>query len=111
MKRLEAICDAVAMYHNYGDPESDAYAIRNPGMLLGDVGRRVFSCHRAGYAALLDRVQKHCAAHPDASIAWLLDSFGIKMRTQQENMVDFMSRCANSNALKLETRLNWFIEE
>lgn len=117
-KRLEAICDAVAMYHHYAEPESEAYELRNPGLLLADTkngnasaGKRVFSCHRAGYAALLDRVQKHCESHPEERITALLETFNIKMKTQQQNTLDFMARCANSNALKMETSLRWFTEE
>jgi hypothetical protein len=109
MKRLEAIADAVAVYHHYWEPESEAYELRNPGLLIGEEGKRKFSCHRAGYASFLDRIQKYCAAHPDETIVSLLDSLGIKMRQQQKQTIDFMSRCANS-AVKTETQLQWFIE-
>ena len=111
MKRLEAICDAVAACNHYWEPESESYEIRNPGMLPDDAGKRVFSCHRAGYAALLDRVQKYCVAHPDADVLALLSHFGIRMKKQQEEAVDFMARCASSNALTLSTSLHWFVEE
>jgi len=111
VKKLEAFCDAVAAYHHYWEPESEAYTLRNPGLLPGESGKRIFSCHRAGYAALLDRVQKHCAAHPEDRLELMLDTFGIKMRMQKEIAVDFMSRCANSNALKLGTSLKWFLED
>jgi len=110
MKKLEAICDAVAAYHHYWEPESEAYAIRNPGMLPDEKGKRVFSCHRAGYAALLDKVQKRCQAHPDERLELLLELFGIKMRMQKENAIDFMARCANST-LRLDTPLEWFLHE
>ena len=110
MKRLEAICDAVAYSHGYFEPESEAYELRNPGLLLVDDGKRIFSCHKAGYAALFDRVQKDCRTHPDASLSWLLDSFGIKMKMQKEHAIDYIARCANSNGLKLETPLKWFID-
>lgn len=98
------------MYNHYGEPESESYALRNPGLLLGEVGKRVFSCHRAGYAALLDRVEKHCKSNPDEQLKVLLEHFGIKMKIQQENALDFMARCANST-LTMETKLVWFIEE
>ena len=117
MKRLEAICDAIAEYHHYGDPESEAYELRNPGLLQGtskhprtQQGIRVFSCHRAGYQALQDTLVKYCNAHKESTVQALLLQFGIKMKMQQENAVDFMARCANSNALKLETSLSWFLE-
>jgi len=112
MKRLEAIADAVAKYHDYWTPESEAYELRNPGMLQDPTEnkKRKFSCHRAGYASFLDRLKKHCAEHPDETIVSLLTSMGIKMRQQQEQTLDFMARCANST-LKAETQLIWFIEE
>lgn len=111
MKRLEAICDAVANYHDYWNPESDAYSIRNPGLLLGDDGKRTFSCHKAGYAALQDRVRKYCEGHKEEKLDSLLQYLGIKMKLQKENAIEFMSRCVNSNALKLETSLDWFLHE
>lgn len=110
MRRLEAVVDAVAMLHNYWNPESEAYDLRNPLLLVGPDGKRRYSCHRAGFASGIDLIRKHCKEHPDASIAWLLDSLGIKMKMQQENALDFASRCANAT-LKLETPLRWLMEE
>ena len=116
MKRLEALCDAIAFANHYTEPESEAYEIRNPGMLAGDAknprtagGKRIFSCHRAGYAALLDVAQKRCMASPDQQLAALLEQLNIRMRIQQEQAIDFMARCANST-LTFETPLQWFIE-
>src|SRR6267378_928142 len=113
MKRLEAIADAVAVYHHYWEPESEAYELRNPGMLHDpeeNNKKRKFSCHRAGYASFLDRIKKYCLANPDANLISLLDALGIKMRQQQQQTLDYMARCANST-LKAETQLQWFIEE
>lgn len=114
MKRLEAICDSVAMVHSYYEPESESYGLRNPGMLLSDpknraMGIRVFSCHRGGYAALLDVVKKQCIATPNENLANLLIRLGMDSRIQQEHAIDFMARCANS-ALTLRTTLGWFNE-
>jgi len=118
MKRLECICDAVASYHNYWEPESPAYALRNPGMLHGESknqrtpeGKRVFSCHRAGYQALMDVVQKKCTAHPEETLQFLFESLGIVMKLQQERALDFLTRCMNSNVPTLRTNLKFFIEE
>lgn len=111
MKRFEAFCDAVAHVNNYYEPESRSYELRNPGLLAGDAGNRIFSCHRAGYAAFLDRVQKNSSENPDANLGWLLEHFGVKMKIQKENAIDFMSRCADSAALSLETPLRWLMEE
>ena len=110
MRRLEAIADAVAQYHHYTEPESESYDLRNPGMLIGEEGKRKFSCHRAGYASFLDRIKKYCAAHPDQNIVMLLDSLGIKMRMQQEQTIDFMASCANTT-LNRSTKLQWFVED
>ena len=118
MKRIESFCDAVASYHDYWSPESQSYELRNPGMISSESqkphtpeGKRIFSCHRAGYAALMDVVQKRCASHPQQNIKALLEYFGIKMPLQQEHAIDFISRCANSNAISLKTSLSWFLEE
>lgn len=109
MKRLEAICDAVAHVNGYGDPESRAYEMRNPGLLADDAGTRRFTCHRGGYAALLERVRKVCAGAPEGTLDILLQSLAITMRAQQEKAVDFMSRCANAT-ITLQTPLHWFLE-
>ena len=111
MKRLEAICDAIAMHNHYAEPESEAYSLRNPGMLLAEdaSGRREFNCHRAGYAALLHRVTIYASSNPAAHLDKLLCARGITMRMKQMEAVDFMSRCVNT-ALTLETPLQWFIE-
>lgn len=136
MKRLEALCDAIAYANHYMEPESEAYEIRNPGMLACIVhkkhatfschrerddgseikqrhehrpdGKRIYRCHRAGYAALCDKAEKYCAANPTTEISRLLEAFGIQMSIQQEQTLDFMARCANST-LTLKTPLQWFI--
>src|SRR5271165_233469 len=112
MKRLEAICDAVANYHHYTEPESEAYELRNPGLLKDPAennAKRRFSCHRAGYASLLDRVEKYCLAHPDEGVYSLLCHFNVCMKIQQEQAIDFMSRSASST-INGSTTLAWFIE-
>lgn len=109
-RKLEAIADSIAMVHSYHEPESESYALRNPGLLPGEVGKRKFSCHKAGYTALLYRVEEHCKTHPDERLESLLKTFGIEMKRQQETALDFMARCANST-LKMETPLNWFLEQ
>jgi hypothetical protein len=114
MKRLEAICDSVAMVNHYYEPESESYAIRNPGLLLADpknkaMGIRVYGCHRGGYASLLDVVKKQCIVAPEEHIGMLLTRLNIAPGIQQEHAIDFMARCANS-ALTLRTTLGWFNE-
>jgi hypothetical protein len=108
--RLEAICDAIAQYNNYWEPESEAYALRNPGLLLGENGKRVFTCHRGGYAALMDKVRRYCETCPDWKVEQLLVVLGIKMHMQQERALDFAARSISLAALKPDTRLAWFIE-
>lgn len=98
------------MCNHYAEPESEAYDLRNPLLLMGPDGKRRFSCHRAGYASGIDRIRKHCKEHPDQSIASLLEMLGVKMKLQQENALDFIARCASST-LKLETNLSWFLQE
>lgn len=115
MRRLEALCDAIAYANHYYEPESEAYEIRNPGMLDGDAknprtpaGKRIYSCHRAGYASLLDVAQKRCETTPDLDLMAFLEQLNIRMKNQQEQTLDFMARCANST-LTLKTPLQWFL--
>lgn len=102
------------MVNHYYEPESEAYSIRNPGLLLSDpknraMGIRIFSCHRGGYASLLDVVKKNCLSAPNENIGLLLARLNVAPGIQQEHAIDFMARCANS-ALNLRTTLGWFNE-
>lgn len=108
--RLEAIADSIAQVHGYHEPESESYSLRNPGLLPGEIGKRKFTCHKAGYTALLFRVEEYCKANPEARLEVLLKSFGVEMKLQQENAIDFMSRCVNST-LRIETPLSFFLEQ
>lgn len=118
MRKLEAFCDAVAAYHHYWEPESEAYTLRNPGMLIAGQkevpqtkeGIRIFSCHFGGYRAFLHEVEKHCKLHPNEQFNHLMVRFGVKMPLQQEHAIDFMQRSLNSNGISLETSLDWFKE-
>jgi hypothetical protein len=61
MNRLEALADALASLNEYHDPSSEAYRLRNPGMLkaftlrhaMDDQSRRIFPSAIDGYQALL----------------------------------------------------------
>jgi hypothetical protein len=114
LRRIESVIDAVAAYNHYSDPESEAYELRNPLMMLdhrpnAPTGKRRFSCHRAGITASFDRISQFCREHPDGDLSSLLEYCGIKMKQQQDNAIDFMARCANST-LTLQTKLSWFIQ-
>lgn len=111
MKRLESLADALAFANKYYEPESRSYELRNPGLLSENGnGHRQFSCHRAGYASLMDALKKRCDSSPTMDLKQLLELFEIRMQKQQQEALDFLSRCLNTTAVKLDMKLRYFLE-
>jgi len=116
-RRIEAFIHAVsAYYHYWDDPEGKPYELRNPIMMI-DYRRegpaygkiRKFSCHQAGIRTAEEHVKRYCMGHPEEDISSLLKFCGVRVKKQQEDALDFMSRCANST-LTLQTKLVWFTQ-
>ncbi len=69
VSRIEALADAVASLNDYLNPESEAYQLRNPGLLRAftsrhaadEKGRRVFLNFVDGYQALLYDLRQKCS--------------------------------------------------
>jgi hypothetical protein len=129
LRKVEAIADSLASLNDYYDPESEAYKLRNPGMIrkyrtLGmktdevfeseereDGKLRTFTCHQAGYKALTDLIGKHCARRNEKSVQKLFSHFGHGDESSVKQAVDFMRLALNDKAIHANTRLRYFVEQ
>ena len=67
--RIEALADAIAALNDASNPESEAYRLRNPGLLKSytlrhpadEGGRRIFPSLINGYGALLYDLEAKCS--------------------------------------------------
>ena len=118
--RLEALADAIASINSYHSPESTAYSLRNPGMIPASTrkeqphnedGIRSFSCHRAGYQALLDVLIKRVGNFPNETLTQTLKIFGGLYEKQKAEAVDFIGRALNTNQVSQDTTLSFFLEK
>jgi hypothetical protein len=116
--RLESLADAIANINQYNSPESAAYSLRNPGMIPArkeqphnEDGVRTFSCHRAGYQALLDVLVKRTGNYPNEPLTQTLKIFGVSYDKQKIEALDFIGRALNTNEVSQDTTLSFFLEK
>lgn len=118
--RLEALADAISAMNSYHSPDSAAYSLRNPGMIpavarkehaRNESGIRTFTCHRAGYQALLDVLTKRTANYPAETLAQTLEIFGVSYEKQKNEVYDFIGRSLNTNQISQDTKLSFFTEK
>lgn len=117
MRHIEAIADALAELNEYHDPESEAYKLRNPGMLrakaiLGtqDETVRTFTCHQAGYKALTDALEKQCERYKDKTLQDGLAHHGHGNDFAVRQAVRFMQRALEDKSIGATTKLLYFVE-
>jgi len=117
MKRLESIADALAMLNEYHDPESEAYRLRNPGMLRAKViigtqddAVRTFTCHQAGYKALTDSLKKQCERYKEKTLESGLAHHGHGNEFAVKTAVDFIRRSIETKEVSANTKLGYFLE-
>lgn len=117
-KRMEALCDAIADLNSYSDPASEAYQLRNPGLLRAktlaslatatDDCLRRFSNHKAGRQALEDVLGKRIKYNPDEPINRLISDRGHK------DSVEYAIRFINlslAEKVQSNTKLRFFMEQ
>jgi hypothetical protein len=116
MKKLESIADALALLNEYHDPESEAYKLRNPGMLrakmiLGvqDDTVRTFTCHQAGYKALTDALKKQCERYKEKTLQDGLAHHGHGNEFAVKQAVEFIRR-TGAKEVNANTKLEYFLE-
>lgn len=125
MKRLEALADALASLNDWTDPDSDAYKLRNPGLLraftlrhaMNGDGRRVFPCLVDGYQALLYDLDRKCRGlsrsklKPESRIVDLLTKGFGQPSSAEEFVLCFLQRALPNVSITSVTPLRFFVEE
>jgi hypothetical protein len=117
MKRIESLADALALLNDYHDPESEAYRLRNPGMLrskailgIADETIRTFTCHQAGYKALTDSLRKQCERYKEKTLKDGLTHHGHGSEPDVKTAVDFIKRATGDKTIGANTKLGSFLD-
>jgi hypothetical protein len=127
VNRVEAIVDILGKLNGMGDPESEAYALRNPLLIRSfarpgkhetdEGGRRIFSSFLSGYkAALFDASLKiegksRAGLKPTDTLVNLLGVYGIKEAVGIKNVVVFLRKALKDELLSQTTPLSYFMEQ
>ena len=124
MKRLEALADAFAKLNGALDPLSEAYKLRNPGMLRAfnpkherDVkGNRRFRHFIAGYENLLLDLRIKCSGNsrarlvPDSPLVDLVHTYG-QPTAALKPLVRFLRHALNDDNIPEAVQLKFFMED
>jgi hypothetical protein len=125
IKRLEALADAIAELNEYHNPDSQAYKLRNPGLLHAktlaslanstDDCLRIFESHQSGYKALLNRIEKRCKYEGERTVTTLLATFGFSDE-KVNHAVSFINRSLLAEhevaiGVRPSTRISFFMEQ
>jgi len=126
VNKIEAIVDAIGRLNGIGNPESDAYKLRNPILqrsfarpgrhIIDDQGRRVFDSFLAGYKAATFDISLKASGHSRAglrstdTLANLLGCFGLKEKLGIDQVVNFLRKALSDPEISAKTPLSYFIE-
>lgn len=125
MIRLEALADAIASLNDWSNPGSDAYRLRNPGLLRAykerhiadEQGLRVFPSIVDGYRALLFDLKYKCSGE---------NSWGIKKNSvirdllvkgfrqapaSEEYVLCFLQSVFQQPTVSSNTPISFFLED
>lgn len=123
MKRLEALADAFAKMYGALDPTSEAYHLRNPGLLRAfspkherdEKGRRIFVSFVAGYENLLLDLkikasgQSRAKLTPESPLVDLVHVYGNKTSSLRY-IVNFLRHALKDPDIPECVNLGWFLE-
>lgn len=126
VNKIEAIVDAIGRLNGIGNPESDAYRLRNPILQLSfarpgkhevdNHGRRVFDSFLAGYKAATFDISLKAAGHSRAglrstdTLANLLGCFGLKEKLGIDQVVNFLRKALSDPQISAKTPLSYFLD-
>jgi len=126
VNKIESLVDAIGRLNSINNPDSLAYQIRNPLLLVSfakpgrhDVnedGLRVFSSLLAGYkAATYDVLLKikglsRAGLKPTDALDNLLGCYRIAEKAAKDNVLSFVKRALKDDSLTLRTPLSYFLE-
>ena len=132
IKRLEALADCIGALNDFGNPESSAFQLRNPGLCraysfkqlnsVDDQGRRIFSSLIGGYRFLLQDLTwklsgtsrakgENGRLKPTSTLADLLKSFRLSALDKQMQAVGFLNAALNTDEISIATELHYFLED
>lgn len=132
VKKIEALADAIAMLNDFGNPESAAYQLRNPGLCraysfkqlnnVDDQGRRIFSSLVGGYRYLVQDLSWKISGtsrakgmngklKPTSNIVDLLKSFRLSSIENQMKCITFLNMALNTEDISNSTELKYFQED
>ncbi len=130
IKRIEALADGIAYLNKAHEPNSDAFQLRNPGLVraysyrhLGEVdnkGRRIFTSIIGGYRFLVQDLTWKCAGEtrakgysgrlsPTSDLTDLLKSFNIA-EEQVFALAEFLTVALKDDTINGRTKLSYFLE-
>lgn len=125
--RLEALHDSIAAIKGWGNPDSDAYQLRNPLLVqsfsrpgkneLDGAGRRIFTSALAGIrACMFDleikvRGESRAGIKPEDKLENILRVFGVVELGGQQAVIKFLKRALKDQSINRTTPLTWFVEE
>jgi hypothetical protein len=124
MSKLEALADSIISLTGYLNPESQAYQIRNPGMLPAispkhprdEKNRRIFKSYLDGYQALLFDLVVKCGGksrtflRSDSSLRDLFKARG-EPETSALYAARFLRRALHDDSISDKTSLSYFLED
>lgn len=124
MTRIEALADAFAKMNGYHDPLSQAYKLRNPGMLKAfspkhvkdESGFRVFNSFPSGYDNLVIDLSVKCSGgshsrlKPDDTLINLVQCYG-NPATAATYIKKFLRHALNDPNIMETQKLGWFLED
>ena len=124
MTRIECLADALAKMNGWHDPFSDAYKLRNPGMLRAfspkhaknENGYRVFNSFPSGYDNLVLDLRIKCAGNshsrlkPDDTLVNLVACYGYP-KGSATYLKKFLRHALKDENIMESTPLGWFLED
>ena len=124
--RVETLVDSLARINGAHDPESEAYQIRNPLLLVSfakpgkhdtdEKGRRIFSSYINGYKAGVYDVTLKCSGKSRANVdvngtlTQLLKCYGINTRPAVDTVIAFIRRALKDQNVFFDTPISFFLE-
>lgn len=127
VNKIEAIVDGIGRLNSIHNPDSLAYQIRNPLLLVSfakpgrhdvnDDGLRVFNSLLAGYKAATYDMQlkikglSRAGLKPTDCLENLLGCYRIAEKAAKDNVLSFVKRALKDDGLTLRTPLSYFLEQ
>lgn len=130
MIKLEALADSICQLNDTASPESEAYKLRNPGLLRSfslerpqpttTEGLRIFSSFVGGYQALLKDLEIKCLGRsrayainktklqPTSTLRDLLHAYGWRDDQPIEMAISFLRSALQDRQITAATRLEYF---